>query len=241
MRFRHRIAMIVAIHQPNYAPWLGYFAKLARADTFVFLDDVQFSKNSYINRVQIDAGGAPRWLTIPVSYGFGDAINRVRIAATDWQRSHLDSLRNYYRGSAAWSEVWPWLVSVYESLSESDLAIANEALVIALAEKMRVKAKFLRSSSIDTAGLQGDDRLIAILRSCGQDVVYLSGSGGAKYQAAEKFDRAGIVLNYNDFAPDRYDQGRPDFLPGLSIYDSLFRLGFARTEALLAAASLTRA
>lgn len=229
---------IVSIHQPNYAPWLGYFAKLARADVFVFLDDVQFSKNSYINRVQIDSCGAPRWLTIPVSYSFGDAINRVGIAATDWKRSHLDSLRTCYCGSAAWSEVWPWLISVYGSLPESDLAVANEALVIAIAEKMRLKVEFLRSSSIDTTGLYGDDRLIAILRSCGQDVVYLSGSGGVKYQAAEKFDHAGITLNYNDFVPAPYDQGRPGFLPGLSIYDSLFRLGFAKTEALLAPTSL---
>ena len=80
--------MIVAIHQPNYAPWLGYFAKMARADVFVFLDDVQYTKNSYINRVQIDAGGTARWLTVPVSFSFRDPINRVRAANENWPRAH---------------------------------------------------------------------------------------------------------------------------------------------------------
>ena len=43
----------IAIHQPNFMPWVGYFYKIAKADKFVLLDNAQFSKNSYINRSQI--------------------------------------------------------------------------------------------------------------------------------------------------------------------------------------------
>lgn len=225
---------VVAIHQPNYAPWLGYFVKIARADVFFFLDDVQYSKNSYINRVQVDAGGKARWLTLPVSYSFGDPINRVRLASEDWRKSHLDILGSLYRGAAAWRDVWPWLASVYEAHSDNDLAATNEALVTAIAEKLKLKCQFRRSSSVETGDMHGEDRLIALLRSCGRGVSYLSGKGGANYQSEAKFQEAGISLVYSDFAPAPYPQGHPEFLPGLSIYDALFRLGFEKTAALVA-------
>ena len=59
--------MIVAIHQPNYFPWLGYFAKLASCDCFVLLDNVQFPRLSYCNRVQVRDVSVARWLSVPVN------------------------------------------------------------------------------------------------------------------------------------------------------------------------------
>jgi hypothetical protein len=58
--------MLVAIHQPNYFPWLGYLDRMAKADLFVVLDHVQFERRSYQNRIQILLEGEPRWLTVPV-------------------------------------------------------------------------------------------------------------------------------------------------------------------------------
>ena len=99
--------MIVAIHQPNYLPWLGYFYKIARADVFVFLDDAQYSKNSYTNRVQVSEPGGAKWLTVPVSYNFGDLISDVRPAVPDWPSRHMDTIRNYYRSAPCYRAVWP--------------------------------------------------------------------------------------------------------------------------------------
>ena len=70
---------VVAIHQPNYLPWLGYFAKISEADEFVFLDDVQYSKNSYTNRVKVLHADKPRWLTVPVSFRYGDTLSLIHI------------------------------------------------------------------------------------------------------------------------------------------------------------------
>jgi hypothetical protein len=64
----------VAIHQPNHLPWLGFFQKIAVADIFVFLDDVQFSKNSYIDRGQVLHNDQSRWQTQPVRYNIGDTL-----------------------------------------------------------------------------------------------------------------------------------------------------------------------
>ena len=58
--------MKLAVHQPHYAPWLGYFAKWAASDLFVFLDTVQYVKNGWQNRNRIKTREGPRWLTVPV-------------------------------------------------------------------------------------------------------------------------------------------------------------------------------
>ena len=55
--------MILSAHQPAYLPWLGYFEKIACADVFIFLDTVQFEKNSFINRNKIKTQQGPQWLT----------------------------------------------------------------------------------------------------------------------------------------------------------------------------------
>jgi hypothetical protein len=61
-------AMIVAIHQPQYLPWLGYFDKMLAADLFCYLDCVQFKKNEWQNRNRIKTAQGWQWLTVPVMY-----------------------------------------------------------------------------------------------------------------------------------------------------------------------------
>lgn len=227
--------MIVAIHQPNYAPWLGYFHKIARADAFVFLDDAQFSKNSYINRVQIDGGGAPRWLTVPVRVTFGDPINRVMPAEPEWRRRHLDTLRHYYRAAAHFRPMWAALEEIYASLPAGDLAASNRALILAIAERLGLRCRFVLASTISTGGALSDSRLVALVRAVAGEgrAVYLSGRGGAAYQDAAKFSEAGIALSYSDFVHPTYAQAGPGFLPGLSVIDALFHAGWDDTARML--------
>lgn len=82
--------------------------------------------------------------------------------------------------------------------------------------------------------LTGDARLAALVSALGAGATYLSGSGGAKYQAEETFAARGIALRYSSFTPHAYDQGHPGFLPGLSVVDALFRLGWRAAAAMLA-------
>jgi len=226
--------MIVSIHQPNYFPWLGYFHKILAASTFIFLDDVQFSKNGYTNRVQILAGGGPKWMTIPVTYKFGDPIGAVQSAAPGWVRSHLNQLHNAYRDAVAFAETWNWIQDVLDGASEAaDLASLNQGLVEAVARYLGLDCNFSTSSDFETDGRTGDDRLIALVQGINPSGIYLSGAGGANYQAESKFQAAGIELRYGNFHHPRYDQGQNEFTSGLSILDPLFHLGREKTAALL--------
>ena len=83
----------IGIHQPNYFPWVGYFHKIARVKKFIFLDNVQYSKGSYINRVQLLLNDEVRWLTVPCKPKLGTEINEVRVVCNDWQEQHLNKIK----------------------------------------------------------------------------------------------------------------------------------------------------
>lgn len=223
----------IAIHQPNYLPWLGYFAKIAEADAFVFLDDVQFSKNSYTNRVKILARGDGRWLTVPVSIHIGQPINVVRPAAADWVTRHLDTLSGFYRRARAFREVWPRLESIFGGLPATDIAAINRYLVEALAGELNLECRFVASSDIDVGARTGDDRLVALIAAIDPNGIYLSGRGGKEYQSERKFVDAGLGFRYTDVEHPVYDQGDGPFVAGLSVVDTILHLGWAGTSDLI--------
>ncbi|MBF0187430.1 MAG: WbqC family protein [Magnetococcales bacterium] len=224
----------VAIHQPNYLPWLGYFHKMAEADHFIFLDDVQYSKNSYTNRVQIEKGEGNRWLTLPVTHRFGQSIAQVSPAKSTWARSHHDLLFNTYRQAPFFKEVMPLLKEQLFSLPEDSLARINQTLILFIAELLALECRIHVSSELKVEAESADQRLILLTkRLVPENGVYLSGKGGANYQSEEAFAQAGIRLHYLDFTHPVYPQGGEIFQPGRSILDALFHLGVEGVRSLL--------
>jgi len=228
-------ALIVAIHQPNYLPWLGYFYKIAKADIFIFLDDVQYSKNTVINRVKVLTPGGPKWLTVPVSVSLGTPINKTLPRDQKWPMEHLDKLRQYYRKANAFGDVWPQIERLYENLPTTDLAAINRHFIEGIVANLKLDCRLEASSSFDVADTLSDDRLIQLISEFGTPAQYLSGKGGANYQDSEKFEAAEITLTYTEFQHPEYQQVSPDFEPGLSILDAVFSLGWEKTAALLSA------
>lgn len=225
----------VAIHQPNYAPWLGYFAKIARADNFVFLDDVQYTKNGYTNRVQVSNNGRPHWLTLPVSVHLGDRIDAVYPARPGWPEQHCATLRNFYRNAPAFRLEWPDIERIYRALPDANLADINMQLVIELARLLSLSVRFTRSSDIDTGDSSGDDRLSRIVETLAPGGTYLSGEGGRNYQTAETFADRGIQLEYLNFKHPVYAQRGAAFLPGLSVLDAILEQGRDNVAGLISA------
>ncbi|MBL27192.1 MAG: hypothetical protein CMM50_06540 [Rhodospirillaceae bacterium] len=227
--------MIVAIHQPNYLPWLGYFRKIADADAFVFLDDAQFTKNSYINRTRVLNAGKPRWLTIPVSVSLGQSIDQVAPARPDWRAAHLDSLKGFYAQTPNFREGFALLRDLFESAPTDSLAAINRHLIEGISDILGLTTRFHTSSELGATDLSADDRLIALCRKLDPAPMYLSGRGGANYQDPVKFSTAGVGLRYTDFMPKPYPQIGGDFVPGLSVVDALFNIGVEGTRAALTA------
>ena len=234
-------ARTVAIHQPNFIPWLGYFDKIARADIFVLLDDVQFPKKSgtWMNRVKLLVSGEPAWVTVPIvrAYHGLRRIDEMQIdESRPWRRKLLATIEQNYRRAPHFDETMPLITEVVMH-ETSRLAEYNEAGIRRVAATVGIDvSKVVRASTLDVSGA-ATDLLIEITKTVGGDC-YLAGGGAAGYQEDEKFELGGIGLRYQDFEHPTYPQlaDRPHH--GLSIVDALMHCGAERTARLLRCHSL---
>lgn len=229
---------VVAIHQPNYFPWLGYFSKMLQADVFIFLDDAQYTKNSYINRVQVLCNGLAKWLTIPVRVPLGTAI-RDAAPSAEWVEAHLDRLSNYYQMSANHGATLGALREMFSAAKSSgNIADINMRLIRQTAERLGIKVDFQLASELDCGDKRADDRLVKLVRTIDPAGVYLSGAGASSYQNPAKFTAAGLDLRMTKFRHPIYSQGEQSFVPGLSFIDAVFWHGWERTGAMLRAGTV---
>lgn len=231
---------VVAIHQPNFLPWLGFFDKLARADVFVLLDGVQFprtSKGTWINRVKLLVGGREQWATVPIVRSEGSAlpIAEVRIdEAQPWRKKLIRTIELNYRRAPAFESVFP-LVSELLSTPADRIAVFNEQNVRRLAEALDLDTgKLVRSSDIDADG-QSTDLLIELTLAVG-GTAYMPGGDAYRYQEDGKFADRGLELTPQEFGHPTYSQTVEPFVPGLSVVDALMNCGFAGTRELLVSA-----
>ncbi len=229
---------VVAIHQPNYLPWLGYLSKISQADVFIFLDDAQYTKNSYINRVGVLCEGAAKWLTVPVRVPLGTSIRDVPPAAADWTASHLDRVSNYYRKAPARQEALAELTAMYAAIEPGgSIADINTTLIRGLASRLGIAADFRVASDFRHSEKSSNERLIALIRSVDEHAIYLSGAGASSYQDPEKFEAAGVEIRFSAFDHPSYAQASEPFVAGLSAIDAVFWLGWEGTAALLRAST----
>lgn len=220
--------MNVVILQPSYIPWRGYFDQIRRADLFIFYDDVQYDKHGWRNRNQIKTVQGKQWLTIPVhSRGVteGIAIRDVRIDwSKPWAKNHLKALTVTYNKSPHFRDYLPLLESFYNRHDEylADFTIATTILLSR--ELGLASTRFLRSSELP--GIDGvkTDRLIQILKQVGAQH-YISGPSTRDYIEREKFEQAGITLEYMEYNYPEYPQPYPPFDPYVTVLDLLFTTG----------------
>ena len=221
--------MNVVILQPSYIPWRGYFEQIFRVDLFVFCDDVQYDKRGWRNRNQIKTPKGKQWLTIPV-YSRGAQIenipiNQIRIAwDRPWNEHHLKTLQHAYAKAPYFEHYLPLLEVFYQRRDEF-LADFTIDFTVALARELgNTKTRFMRSSEIPNITGKKTDLLIQILQTVG-GTHYLTGPLAKDYIEPEKFEEAGITLEYMEYSYPEYPQLYPPFDPQVSILDLLFMTG----------------
>jgi len=146
---------VLAAHQPQYLPWLGFFDKLAQADVFVLLDNVQFRKNEWQNRNRIKGPGGAQWITVPVRHRFPQTIAEVElIESQPWRRKHLRALETNYGKAPFFEQTMPLLTDVLGQ-PRGHLAGLNIVLIEALADRLgiRTEMRYLDGSAFTESGI----------------------------------------------------------------------------------------
>jgi hypothetical protein len=218
----------VVILQPGYLPWRGYFDQIRKADLFIFYDDVQYDKHGWRNRNQIKTVQGKQWLTVPVhSQGVtrGVAIKDVQIDwAKPWARNHLKALTSAYAKAPYFRDYLPVLESLYSRRDQCLADLTIETTIVLSRTLGLTSTRFLRSSEL--AGIEGlkTDRLIQILKRVGA-THYISGPSAREYIEPDKFEHAGITLEYMEYNYPEYPQLYPPFDPFVTILDLLFMTG----------------
>jgi hypothetical protein len=217
--------MRVAICQPNYLPWRGYFDLIRQVDLFVSLDDVQYTKGDWRNRNKIRTDSGVKWITVPVKYSFSGRqnINEVLIDySRDWRNQHLTLLRMAY-GNA------PFYDCFYGELCEiitdefPTICDLNYRLTSWILGKLSIETPIVSSVMIPSKGKK-EERVLEILKSVDASV-YLSGPSAKNYLSPTRFLSEGIEVEFINYDYPKYLQVFPGFEGGVSIVDLLFNQG----------------
>ena len=219
--------MRIAIHQPNYLPWCGYFHKMGQVDLFVILDDCFFTKSGVTHRTRIRTPQGICWLTVPVGKKEIPILGLSPDGAQDWRTRQWNIIKNSYSKTAFWSELGCWLEPLLKT-KWATLVDLNLEGIREVARLLKIETRMLRTSEFPedvkcTLG-SGSVRNLKICQYLGA-TSYVSGQGARSYNDEQAFASAGISLEYLRFNHPVYPQPGEDFIPGLSIVDLLFNCG----------------
>jgi len=214
--------VIVAIMQPYFFPYLGYFQLMRAVDCFVFYDNAQYSKGGWVNRNRILQNGKAGWWTFPVSReNYKLPINQRSYSATPEDVQDLvQKLEAAYAKAAQFKTIFPQTRDLLERGSHN-IAEFNQEHLIRLARSLGIQCKFLVSSQIpQNTALTAQDRVIDICLRVGASH-YINSIGGLELYDQKSFQEAGIQLGFIKSLPTTYPQLGHAHVPFLSIIDIL--------------------
>jgi len=223
--------------QPTFIPWLGYFELIYQSECFIFLDDFQFSVQSYhqrnrlfINRDQVG------WYTVPIkkSNAFGVSLNSAEFdESRNWRKKMLRSLEQNYSKTPFYNDVYP-LISKILSYQVNNLSSLNIKLIKEIVELFEWDVEWRLSSDFQTQAIRSE-RVLELLRWCGASHYY-SSAGALEYMKEEGiFPVSDLEVLFQRFHLEAYPQinSSNDFFPSLSVLDALFNVGPSETALLI--------
>ncbi len=216
--------MKAAIIQSSYIPWKGYFDIIHDVDKFVFLEDVQYTKHDWRSRNRVKTPGGVKWLSVPVTGGICQNICEAKIDYVQkWAEKHMRTIHHSYAACDYYKSYRDDIFSIFNKKYET-ISDLNILIIKRISSLLGIETEILDSRDIGSVGRK-DDKLIDICERIGADT-YLSGPAAKDYIVQEKFDSAGIKLEYKDYVGyPEYRQPWGLFDPFVSVIDLIFCCG----------------
>lgn len=225
--------MILAGHQPEYLPYMGFFYKASCCDKFIFVDHVQYAKKTFQNRNRIRTAHGSKgwiWLSVPViTHGrLYQRICDVEINNNlNWQEKHWKSITLAYKKAPYFENYKDFFEKIYTQ-KWTKLAELNETIIKYIFKELDIKVEIFKSSDYNFMGKR-TELLIEMCKVIGADA-YLSGQGGKLYVEENKFKEGNLKHKFCEFKHPIYQQRFKPFVPYMSIIDMLFNCGEKTAE-----------
>ena len=195
--------MKVAIHQPNFLPWMGYFYKIAQCDSFVFFDDVEYTKRSFIRRVKIHKPhekNEEKYLIVPLQKhsDFADISDLRLLPGSKWQKRIKAQIHQTY-GKAPYYFQLESILDTFFNQKWKDDSFANFSteIILHVSSLLHLERNWIYSTNLNIKKHKAEANIEIIKKVKGTE--YISGLGAKKYQTIEQYSDQGIVLTYSNY------------------------------------------
>jgi hypothetical protein len=214
--------MKLAIMQPYFLPYIGYFQLINAVDKFVLFDDVNFINRGWINRNRILVHGKAHIFTVPLREASQNKlIKDIQVAdSMNWIEKIKKTFELNYKKAPYFQDVYGILRNII-SARDTELSSLILRSISKIMEYLDINTQLVETSSIySNEHLKGQDRIIDI---CNKELAdhYINSIGGMELYSKQQFHKEGIRLNFLKSLPIEYKQFQNEFVPWLSIIDVL--------------------
>ena len=213
------VAMKIAIMQPYFFPYIGYFQLIASVDLFIIYDNIKYTKKGWINRNRFLRNGAEVVFTVPLRKDSDSLDVKDRAVAGDFDRGKLvNQLREAYRRAPHFDQAFPVVEKSVMSSQENLFEYIQDS-VVEVCRYLGIGTRIVASSSIAIEpALKAEDRVLGLCKAAGASV-YVNAIGGQKLYSREEFETRGVELKFLQSQAITYPQFGDPFVPWLSIID----------------------
>jgi len=210
----------IAIMQPYFFPYIGYWQLISAVDRFVIFDDVNYIVGGWVNRNRLLINSKPSYITVPLQHASPNKhiCDTLVVSSSIWRDKLTKMVENTYRKTPHFDEVFPVIEQLIRHPSEN--------LADYLAYQLQMLSRFLGISTefVVTSRIYGNNEIAGqerVLDICKREsaTTYINAQGGQKLYDTDAFSSAGIDLRFIFMRPLTYKQRGAEFTPNLSIID----------------------
>lgn len=211
----------IAVMQPYFLPYIGYFQLINAVDEFIIYDNIQFSKRGWFHRNRILENGKDVYISLPIKKDSDYLDVKDRYLSDSFEKDKaklIAKIKNNYRKAPFYENVIPLVESIFQNQDHNLFNFTFNSLK-KICDYLNIDTSFIISSTVNIDHtLRGKDKVKALVKERSGDI-YINPIGGMELYNKEDFKKQGIDLQFIKTKDFTYPQFKNEFIPFLSIVD----------------------